>query len=98
MSVVTAYDFYVRKFRKQKGSSLSERGRLSNVLCYGIPSCCRGLIIRHLLELRSYWEYSVFASDFIWGGGGARRKGVLNPLYDAVPIASYNVDEKIIIK
>ena len=32
------------------------------------------------------------------GGGGARRKGVLNPLYDAVPIASYNVDEKIIIK
>jgi len=86
MSVVTAYDFYVRKFRKQKGSSLSERGRLSNVLCYGIPSCCRGLIIRHLLELRSYWEYSVFASDFIWGGGGGGGgKGVLNQFYVAVP-------------
>jgi len=95
MSVITVYDFYVRKFRKQKGSSLSERGRLSNVLCYGIPPCCRGLVIRHLLELRSYWECSVFASDFILGGG---RKGVLNPLYGAVPIGSYSVDGKIVSK
>jgi len=77
MSVVTLYDFYVRKFRKQKESSLSERGRLSNVLCYGIPSCCRGLLIRHLLELRSYWECNVFALDFIFLRGGGDVKPTL---------------------